>query len=211
MIVADNDSHGIKRANASAVSATKAGLVVRLLLADQVWPDIPVGGSIDDAPGSPQERAAVLKEAAKQQEIWTPHESVAELQEDDEWSDVWRYTELIQRILQAITEDDLDTEMALKAELMYRFRVLSGQVEADLLRHQMLLETAGEKKKTPPKSLDLSQVEGMDFLIDGHVPANDQTLLFGKAGTGKTTAAVGYARSVLFGEGLPDTFCIIET
>ena len=107
-------------------------------------------------------------------------------------------------ILDAITENDLDTEMALRAELMNKFRVPAGQVEADLLRHKMLLETAGEKKKAPPKSLDLAQVEGMDFLIDGHVPAEDQTLLFGKAGTGKTTVAVGWSRSVLCGEGFLD-------
>lgn len=87
---------------------------------------------------------------------------------------------------------------------MNSFRVPAGQVEADLLRHQMLLETAGEKKKSPPKSLDLDQVEGMDFLIDGHVLENDQTLMFGKAGTGKTTVAVGWSRSVLFGEGFLD-------
>ncbi len=203
VIVADNDAHGIKRANASAASATQAGLQVRLLLAEQVWPGIPAGGSIDDAPGSPEQRAAVLKEAANQQEIWKAPESVAELEEDDEVPG-WSYTALIKRILQAITEDDLDTDMSLKATLMIDFRVPTGQVEADLLRHQMLLESAGEKKKTPPKSLNLDQVEGMDFLIDGHVPANDQTLLFGKAGTGKTTAAVGYARSVLFGEGFLD-------
>ena len=115
-----------------------------------------------------------------------------------------KYTELIESTLQAIAEDDLDTEMELRAELMNRFRIPAGQVEADLLRHHMLLETAGEKKKAPPESLDLDQVEGMDFLIDGYVPANDQTLLWGKAGTGKTTAAVGWVRSVLFSEGFLD-------
>jgi archaellum biogenesis ATPase FlaH len=129
---------------------------------------------------------------------------VPEPQGDEQEPPEWTYTALIKAILKAISEDDIDTEKALKAELMNKFRVPVGQVEADLLRHQMLQETAGEKKKAPPKSLDLDQVEGMDFLIDGHVPANDQTLLFGKAGTGKTTAAVGYARAVLFGEGFLD-------
>ena len=150
VIVADNDAHGIKRADASAASATQAGLQVRLLLAIWIWPDIPAGGSIDDAPGSPEQRAAALKEAAKQQVIWTQSVAVAEQQEDEEGPDVWTYTGLIKRILQAITEDDLDTEMSLKAELMNSFRVPAGQVEADLLRHQMLLETAGDRKAKPP-------------------------------------------------------------
>ena len=205
VIVADNDAKGVKRANASAASATEAGLEVRLLLAAQVWPGIPSGGSIDDAPGTPEKRAEVLKEAAKQQKVWTEPVSVVEQHGDEgRESAPLTYTELIQQILQAVTHNDLDSEMALKAELMNRFRVPVGQVEADLLRHHMQLETAGEKKKAPPESLDLDQVEGMDFLIDGHVPENDQTMLFGKAGTGKTTAAVGYARSILFGEGFLD-------
>lgn len=111
VIVADNDAHCIKRADASAASATQAGLQVRLLRAEQIWPGIPAGGSIHDAPGSPEQRAAALKEAANQQVIWTQPVAVAEQQEDEEGPDVWTYTGLIKRILQAITEDDLDTEM----------------------------------------------------------------------------------------------------
>ena len=209
VVVADNNSHGIKRANASAASATQAGLEARLLKADAVWTDIPAGGSIDDAPGSPQERAELLNEAAKQQEPWQEP-----LVSDDDGIDPYpggedqrqplKYTELIELILKAIHEDDLDTEMALKAELMNRFRVPVGQVEAELLFRQMKLETASNQPKATPKSLDLDRVEGMDFMVDGFIPANDQTLLFGKAGTGKTTAAVGVATSVLFGEGFLD-------
>ena len=66
--------------------------------------------------------------------------SVDEQQENEEGESAqWTYTGLIAGILRAVTENDLDTEMALKAELMNRFRVFAGQVEADLLRHQLLL------------------------------------------------------------------------
>ena len=44
----------------------------------------------------------------------------------------------------------------------------------------------------------------MDWLIEGFVPDNDQTLLWGNAGSGKTTAALAAASSVLRGSGLLD-------
>ena len=84
VIVADNDSKGLERANACAASASEAGLEVRALQAEQVWPGIPSGGSIDDAPGSTQERAEVLLEAAKQQEIWTEPGAEPESEFQDE-------------------------------------------------------------------------------------------------------------------------------
>ena len=127
-----------------------------MLRAEKVWTGIPAAGSIDDAPGSPQERAAALKEAAKQQENWTVPVAVPEAQGQEQEAPEWTYTALIKATLKAISEDDLDTEMALKAELMNKFRIPAGQVEADLLRHQMLLETAGDRKAKPPKSLNLA-------------------------------------------------------
>ena len=63
----------------------------------------------------------------------------------------------------------------------------------------MLLETAGDRTTKPPKSLNLALVEGMDYLLDGFIPANDQTIVFGKAGTGKTTSAVSASKAVAFG------------
>jgi ATP:corrinoid adenosyltransferase len=44
----------------------------------------------------------------------------------------------------------------------------------------------------------------MDFLVDGFVPANDQTHVYGKAGCGKTTAALEMAFAVVDGTGYLD-------
>jgi hypothetical protein len=50
----------------------------------------------------------------------------------------------------------------------------------------------------------MSQISGMDLLIDGFLPANDLTLLYGKAGSGKTTVALGLVFAVLDGKGFLD-------
>jgi hypothetical protein len=132
----------------------------------------------------------LLREAAIQQEPWQEPFVLDDVGIDpypvgEDQRQLLKYTELIELILKAIHGDDLDTEMALKAELMNRFRVPVGQVEAELLLRQMRLETAGNKPKATPKSLDLDRVEGMDFMVDGFVPVNDQTLLLAKQALAK--------------------------
>ena len=61
--LADNDKTGAAKGNKCQKSAAAAGLPFLLLQAAEVWPGICVGGSIDDAPGSAQERAQVLQQA----------------------------------------------------------------------------------------------------------------------------------------------------
>ena len=106
-------------------------------------------------------------------------------------------------MLAAITSNDDDTLMELRAEVIARFRRNDAQVEAALFKLHMerLTQSAA---CTPPASLDLSRISGMDWLIEGFVPDNDLTLLWGNAGAGKTTAALAAALAVIRGTGLLD-------
>jgi hypothetical protein len=61
--LADNDKTGAAKGNKCQKSAAAAGLPFLLLQAAEVWLGICAGGSIDDAPGSAQERAQVLQKA----------------------------------------------------------------------------------------------------------------------------------------------------
>jgi putative DNA primase/helicase len=77
--VSDNDKDGEKRAANAIEAAAQAGLPFLHLRAADVWPDIPPGGSIDDAPGTPEERfldieAAILEAEAQPPEAETPPE-----------------------------------------------------------------------------------------------------------------------------------------
>ncbi|MFM7675718.1 MAG: VapE domain-containing protein [Synechococcus sp.] len=66
--LADNDDEGQRRALQAQQAAAEAGLPLVVLPAVDVWPDLPKGGSIDDAPGTPAERVAALMQAIPQKQ-----------------------------------------------------------------------------------------------------------------------------------------------
>jgi hypothetical protein len=61
--LADNDDAGRKKAQKLQNCAAAAGLPLLLLHAADVWPDLPEKGSIDDAPGTAEERVQALLDA----------------------------------------------------------------------------------------------------------------------------------------------------
>jgi hypothetical protein len=110
------------------------------------------------------------------------------------------YQELLTSLLQAIKDEDINKEMVLRAEIMGRFKHNYQQVEAALF-NAYTREVVGVKPTSKTRSLDLSRVEAMEWLLDAFIAKHDLTLLYGSAGCGKTTAALGLSRSVLLGEG----------
>ena len=124
---------------------------------------------------------------------------------DDENSadKIYSYSKLVDLLLDATVAEQTDVAMPLRAELITTFRRTGSQVDQELFMRQMKRES-GCKKKAPPTSLDLSAVTGMDYLIDGFIIENDQNLIWGPAGCGKTTVAIGLAKSVIYGEGFLD-------
>ena len=133
-------------------------------------------------------------------------EAGAEAQpEDDEPA---TYRELLAVALAAIREQDDDTEMEARAEIMARFRRTDGQINAALFR--MLTEQEQRRAGTLPaerptyRAIDLSKVVSLDWLLEGFLPANDQALLYAPAGAGKTTAALAMAFAIIDGVGFLD-------
>ncbi|SBO44223.1 protein of unknown function [Cyanobium sp. NIES-981] len=112
------------------------------------------------------------------------------------------YRALLNDALIAIRREDLDTEMELRAEIIGRFRRNDGQINAELLQ----LLTAQESGADRPTygAVEIADAEPMRWLLDGFIPANDQVLLYGEAGAGKTTAAIALAFAVIDGTGLLD-------
>ena len=113
------------------------------------------------------------------------------------------YTELLRAMLLATIGDDDDELMQLRAETISRFRRTDAQIEAALFKLHTQQQVQGNAV-IQPESLDLSRISGMDWLIEGFVPDNDLSLLWGPAGGGKTTAGLAAACSVLLGTGLLD-------
>lgn len=58
--LADNDETGRKKGERCAAAAGAVGLAMLVIQAADVWPGLPEGGSIDDAPGTAAERVAAL-------------------------------------------------------------------------------------------------------------------------------------------------------
>jgi hypothetical protein len=66
--LADNDAEGNRRAAQAQQAAAQVGLPFVVLPAVEVWPGLPKGGSIDDAPGTAAERVAALVDALPQKQ-----------------------------------------------------------------------------------------------------------------------------------------------
>jgi hypothetical protein len=113
------------------------------------------------------------------------------------------YSELLSAMLLATIGDDDDELMQLRAETISRFRLTDAQIEAALFKLHTQQQVQA-KAVIQPESLELSRICGMDWLIEGFVPDNEMTLLFGNAGSGKTTAGLAASCSVLLGTGLLD-------
>jgi hypothetical protein len=113
------------------------------------------------------------------------------------------YSQLLSGALQSVREGKPDEEMRYRAELMSRFRRSDSQITKalfDLLTRQ----EGGTAIRSSYKPVDLDQIAGMDWLVEGFIPERDQVLLYGEAGAGKTTAAVGLAFAVIDGTGFLD-------
>jgi hypothetical protein len=76
LYLADEDEMGVERAQQALEAAAAVGLQLVVLPASVVWPSVPEGGSIDDAPGTAAERVAAL-------------EKLIALIEPGEWAEVW--------------------------------------------------------------------------------------------------------------------------
>lgn len=112
------------------------------------------------------------------------------------------YRELIADTLDAIRKRDVDAEMENRAEIIGRFRRSDAQINAELFR--LLTSQEGGNIEATYGAIDANDLEPMSWLVDGFIPANDQVLLYGEAGAGKTTAALALAFAVIDGQGLLD-------
>jgi hypothetical protein len=114
-----------------------------------------------------------------------------------------KWGEIISCMLQAIKDRDQDLEMELRATIMSAYRRSDQQVDAALFKLHTK-NTAGVKKSVKRHGLDLSKIKASDWLIPGFVIKNDLTLVYGNAGSGKTTVALGLADALLQGKGFLD-------
>ena len=114
-----------------------------------------------------------------------------------------KWGQIIATMLDAIKDGNEDSEMELRARIMCEYRRSVQQVDAALFKLETK-NTVGNQQRSAAKSLDLSKIKSLDWLIPGFVVKNDLTLFFGSAGCGKTTGAVGLADALIQGKGFLD-------
>lgn len=113
------------------------------------------------------------------------------------------YTELLAAALEATRSGQADQEMTLRAEIMARFRRSDAQITKALI-DLLTTQEGGNVNRSTYGAVDLERTAGMDWQVEGFIPERDQVLIYGEAGAGKTTAAVGLAFAVIEGTGFLD-------
>lgn len=115
------------------------------------------------------------------------------------------YRQLIAAALDAAAADDVSREVEIRAEIMSRFKRTDAQITADLFKLLTARESGGQQHKGDrSKGVDLQKVNGLEFTVDGFVPANDQAILDAGSGAGKTLAAIALSFAVIDGTGFLD-------
>lgn len=114
------------------------------------------------------------------------------------------WTELLEAMLQCIEDGDDDAFAEHKADAIGRFRKQGPDVDAALFDQHRKQQTQTLQPRAVSASLDMSRISGLNYLLDGFVPDQDLTLIWGAAGAGKTTAALAMAKAVLEGTGFLD-------
>ena len=116
------------------------------------------------------------------------------------------FTDLLNMLYVATANKDVDREMEVLRDICWKFRCRPEAVKDQLykyLRAKALgyntLKTVTKKRRNVPL-----RDQGIDWKLDGFLPANDVSVLWGPRGSGKSTLALEIANSLMNGEALLD-------
>ena len=194
--LADNDKTGIEKAEKCQRAAAAAGLPLLVVPAVAVWPGLPEGGSIDDAPGTAAERVAALLAAIP---------AVLERQQEEEdgrpkpltFEQRWELLELHAAEMACATWPVMKTvaSLACKASELEIPRLGQRQLE-------QLLEQAQRKvraKSEPVMGGGTFTIQPTPWAVDG-LFRHGLNLLVGQSGAGKSRLAAACMAAWLRGD-----------
>lgn len=209
--LADADEVGKKKGNACKAAAEAIDLPFILLFANDLWPDLPKGGSIDDLTKeelaetkSKLEKAAALAETRKATKPIKKEKAVASIDGDQETAKA--IAALLEKLLAATLAEDQPLVDALKS------RAWGYQLTREVLQER-LLSLWGKSKgllggaMAPARSRTIGKADpgpGLQQLLPGHMHKNDLHALAADAGAGKTLMSVELATCVSIGSGFLD-------
>jgi hypothetical protein len=217
--LADNDPQGKEKAIALQEVAAGIGLPFVLLPAEELWPHLPKGGSIDDLSGEELagaaakiEKAAAALLAKQAKALATTakkpekkEKAVAQAPDDDKAT-----AKAIAALLEKLLEATLAEDQALVDAL--RSRAWGYQLTREVLQER-LLGLWGQKKglltgaKAPARSRTIGKADpgpGLQQLQPGFALKNDLHVLAADGGAGKTLMTLELATSLSIGSGFLD-------
>lgn len=209
--LADADEAGKKKGNACKAAAEAIDLPFILLFANDLWPDLPKGGSIDDLTKeelteakNKLEKAAALAETRKATKPIKKEKTVASLDGDQETAKA--IAALLEKLLEATLAEDQPLVDALKS------RAWGYQLTRELLQER-LLALWGKSKgllggaMAPARNRTIGKADpgpGIMQLQPGYMNKNDLHVLAANAGAGKTLTSLELAICLSIGCGFMD-------
>ncbi|MCP9914609.1 AAA family ATPase [Cyanobium sp. BA20m-14] len=215
--LADNNEAGKRKAIALQAVAEAIGFPFVLLAAEDLWPDLPQGGSIDDLTAEELAGAAekIEKAASLFQKPAKAPATTAKKPEkkekaapaaDDDKATAKAIAALLEKLLDATLAEDQPLVDALKS------RAWGYQLTREVLQER-LLALWGQKKglltgaKAPARSRTIGKADpgpGLQQLQPGFALKNDLHVLAADGGAGKTLMTLELATSISIGSGFLD-------
>ena len=115
------------------------------------------------------------------------------------------FSTLMEKLYDAVVEEDEDREMSIRAELWENYRCREQTVDIRLFK--LLQKRAiGFKpnQKTKRRGVSFRSITGTEWKLPGFLPSNDITLVWGMRGSGKTRLALEISVQGMQGQGLLD-------
>ena len=215
--LADFDEAGKEKGIALEAAAAEAGLPFVLLAAEELWPHLPKGGSIDDLTAEELAGAAEKLEKAADLFVKQPKAPATTAKKpenkektapapDDDKATAKAIAALLEKLLEATLAEDQPLVDALKG------RAWGYQLTRELLQER-LLALWGQKKglltgaRAPARSRTIGKADpgpGLQQLQPGFALQNDLHVLAADGGAGKTLMTLELATSISIGSGFLD-------
>lgn len=198
-----HQQEGRRRAENAAEAAALAGLPIIVVPAIDLWPGIPDGGSIDDAPGGDEVAIQDIAEAADEA-YWTmvaPEQEPGQLATPTKDQDI--QTLLVTLLdLRLEPADQWAKEQAIRSEL-YAFGIRGDAIDDRLLvalaARWGLPLAQGHSGQRRGRSITDPLDSPAEDLVPGFLLWRRDHVIFGAGGAGKTMAAAAIAAAVIKG------------
>jgi hypothetical protein len=199
----EHQQEGRRRAENAAEAAAMAGLPIIIIPAIDLWPDIPDGGSIDDAPDGDEMAIQDIAEAAVEV-FWTMVEPEPASPQPSEPPKDQQIQTLLDTLLDLKLEpaDQWAKEQAIRAEL-FTFGVRGDAIDDRLMvalaaRWGLPLQQGHSGQRRGRLITDPIDSPAED-LVPGFLLWRRDHVLFGAGGAGKTMAAAAMGAAVIKG------------